>query len=252
MLAGIREILIITTPDDQPRLPAAARRRRGVGLSLQYAAQPAGRAWRRRSSIGADFIGGDAVALVLGDNIFYGHGLGELLQARRSARTGATVFGYQVAIRERYGVVEFDASGRVDRRSRRSRPSRSRNCAVTGLYFYDATWSRSPRDLARPRAASSRSPTSTWISAARQLHVECWAAAIAWLDTGTHERCSQRRSSCRRIEERQGLKIACLEEIAWRSGWIDADALLERGRALSKSDYGRYLLSLPESDVPGH
>ena len=248
MLAGIRDVLVITTPDDQ----GAFRRLLGTGadfgLRLSYAAQarPAGIA--EAFLIGRDFIGGDAVTLALGDNIFYGQGLPEILREAAAHPTGATVFAYRVRDPERYGVVEFDAEGRAVSLEEKPKTPRS-PWAVTGLYLYDA----SVCDIAAGLAPSARgeleiTDVNLEYLKRRTLRVEKLGRGIAWLDTGTHEALLQASNFIQALEDRQGLKVACLEEIAYASGWIGADDVRRAALALGKSVYGRYLGSLVERE----
>ena len=243
MLAGIREILIITTPQDQ----AAFRNLLGDGgdwgLSLSYAVQPEPKGLAQAYHIGADFIGDGPSALILGDNIFYGHGLPELLQ-RVDARTeGATVFGYWVKDPQAYGVVSFDSAGRAETIEEKP-PQPKSNFAVTGLYFYDGRAVELARQI-RPSARGELEITdlNRLYLEAGDLNVELMGRGFAWLDTGTHGSLLDAALYVRIIEERQGLKICCPEEIAWRQGFI-ADARLRRvAEPLRKSGYGEYLLA---------
>jgi glucose-1-phosphate thymidylyltransferase len=244
MLSGIREILLITTPEDQ----AAFRNLLGDGsqwgISLSYAAQPTPDGLAQAFIIGRDFIGADPCALVLGDNIFYGHGLTELLRRVAQRTEGATVFGYYVRDPERYGVVTFDDNGRA--RSIVEKPARPEsNWAVTGLYFYDNTVVDVAREIApSPRGELEITDVNRVYLERHALHVEQLGRGYAWLDTGTHGSLLQASEFVRTVEERQGLKIACVEEIAHRMGYIDAEQLLRLADPLKKSGYGEYLLSL--------
>jgi glucose-1-phosphate thymidylyltransferase len=244
MLAGIREVLVITTPDDQP----AYRRLLGdgsrFGIRLAYAAQPSPDGLAQAFLIGADFIGDDNVCLVLGDNIFYGQGFTPMLREATARAAGATVFGYKVKDPERFGVVEFDEGGRAV--SIQEKPARPKGQhAITGLYFYD----NDVIDIARRVKPSARGELEiTSVNQAYlergELHVQVLGRGFAWLDTGTHESLLEAAQFVQTIEHRQGFKIACLEEIAWRQGWLDDEALADSARALSKAGYGDYLLSL--------
>jgi glucose-1-phosphate thymidylyltransferase len=242
MLAGIRDILIITTPDDQ----AAFRRLLGDGsdwgLSIDYAVQPRPEGLAQAYHIGADFVGDLPSALVLGDNIFYGHGLPELLESAAVGDEGATVFGYYVRDPQAYGVVEFDDSGRAV--SIEEKPARPRsNYAVTGLYFYDGNAVDMARTI-RPSARGELEITdlNRLYLDGGTLNVEIMGRGYAWLDTGTHNSLVDAAQFVRIIEERQGLKVCCPEEIAWRRGLIDDDQLRALGERLQKSGYGQYLL----------
>jgi glucose-1-phosphate thymidylyltransferase len=244
MLAGIRDILVISTPEDTPRFNQLLGDGSQWGLSLSYAVQPRPEGLAQAFVIGRDFIGGGTSALVLGDNIFYGHDLHVLVQRANARAEGASVFAYPVADPERYGVVEFDAGGRVVSLEEKPHSPRSRY-AVTGLYFYDAAVVDIAASL-RPSARGELEITDvnrTYL-ARGQLAVEVMGRGMAWLDTGTHESLLEAAQYIETIERRQGLKIACPEEIAYRQGWIDAAAVERRGRALAKSGYGAYLLAL--------
>jgi glucose-1-phosphate thymidylyltransferase len=246
MIAGIREVLIITTPHDAPQFHALLGDGAQWGLSITYAEQPRPEGLAQAFTIGRAFVGTDPVALVLGDNIFYGGGFTGLL-ARTVARTrGATVFGYQVHDPERYGVVSFDGDGRAV--SIEEKPARPKsNFAVTGLYFYD-------NDVLDIAAAVQPSPRGeleiTDVNRAYlergDLFVERMGRGYAWLDTGTFESLLQAGQFVQTIEARQGMKIAAPEEIAWRNGWIDDATMAEAGARLTKSGYGAYLTRLLE------
>ncbi len=244
MLAGIREILIITTPHDQAAFQAVLGDGSNYGVELQYAVQPEPAGLAQAFHIGANFVGSNPAALILGDNIFYGHGLPELLGSADARETGATVFGYYVSDPKAYGVVSFDAQGRAE--SIEEKPTQPKsNYAVTGLYFYDGQVVDFAADL-QPSARGELEITdlNRLYLERGQLSVEIMGRGYAWLDTGTHDSLLDAGNYVRIIEERQGLKIACPEEIAWRSGFID-DAQLEAVAApLVKSGYGAYLLNL--------
>ncbi|ODS68961.1 MAG: glucose-1-phosphate thymidylyltransferase [Acidovorax sp. SCN 68-22] len=244
MLAGIREILIISTPLDTPRFEQLLGDGSQWGLKLQYAVQASPDGLAQAFVIGADFLAGSPSALVLGDNIFYGHDIHELLASADQRTRGATVFAYHVHDPERYGVAEFDAAGKV--LSIEEKPARPKsNYAVTGLYFYDERVVELARGLA-PSARGEYEITDLNRLYLEQdaLHVEIMGRGYAWLDTGTHDSLLDAGQFIATLERRQGLKIACPEEIAWRSGWID-DAQLERlARPLAKNGYGQYLLRL--------
>ncbi|REC95690.1 glucose-1-phosphate thymidylyltransferase RfbA [Kushneria indalinina] len=247
MLAGIREVLIITTPDEQCLFQRLLGDGARFGISIEYAAQPSPDGLAQAFLIGDSFIGNDSVCLILGDNIFYGHGVVPRLKRAVARSTGATIFGYQVRDPERFGVVEFDSDQRV--LSLEEKPSQPKSrYAVTGLYFYD----NDVVDIARDVKPSHRGELE--ITSVNQaylergdLNVELLGRGFAWLDTGTHESLLEAAQFVETIEKRQGYKVACLEEIAWRNGWIDGDALMAEGRALEKNGYGQYLISLLES-----
>ncbi|GAB5534151.1 MAG: glucose-1-phosphate thymidylyltransferase RfbA [Rubricoccaceae bacterium] len=244
MLAGIREILIISTPHDLPRFRELLGDGRAWGLELAYAEQPSPDGLAQAFLIGREFLAGGPACLVLGDNLFYGHGLPDLLERAASREAGATVFGYRVHDPERYGVVSFDDEGRAV--SIEEKPERPRsNYAVTGLYFYDDRVC----DLASSLTPSVRGELE--ITDLNRLYLEAGALSVelmgrgfAWLDTGTHDSLLQASTFIQTIEERTGLKVACPEEIAYEQGWIDASALAELAAPLAKSGYGDYLLRL--------
>lgn len=244
MLAGIQDILIITTPHEQAGFQHLLGDGRSFGLNFSYAAQPRPEGIAQAFLIGKAFIGKDAVALALGDNIFYGHGFPDYLQRATSHSAGATVFGYWVRDPERYGVVEFDATGRAV--SLEEKPLQPRSpYAVTGLYFYDNEVVEIAATL-KPSARGELEITDVnrvYLEAGA-LHVEVLGRGIAWLDTGTHESLLQASNFIQAVEERQGLKIACLEEIAWRMGYIDQDDVRRVAATMQNSSYGQYLLSL--------
>jgi len=244
MLAGIRDILLISTPEDTPRFAQLLGDGARWGLNLRYAVQPAPEGLAQAFLIGRDFVGRDPSALVLGDNIFYGHDLHVQL-ARADARTaGATVFAYAVADPERYGVAEIDAAGRVLSLEEKPAKPKSRY-AVTGLYFYD----QRVLDIARDLAPSARgeleiTDVNRAYLAQDALCCELLGRGMAWLDTGTHESLLEASQYIATLERRQGLKIACPEEIAWRMRYIDDAQLEALGTTLAKSAYGQYLLAL--------
>ncbi|HMP55948.1 MAG TPA: glucose-1-phosphate thymidylyltransferase RfbA [Novosphingobium sp.] len=246
MLAGIRDVLIITTPTDQAAFQAVLGDGSDWGMALSYAVQPSPDGLAQAFHIGADFVSGGPSALVLGDNIFYGHGLPELLHCADERASGATVFAYQVRNPQDYGVVSFDAQGRAETLEEKPKVPRS-NHAVTGLYFYDDTVAERARDL-KPSARGELEITdlNRLYLDDGALSVEIMGRGFAWLDTGTHASLLDAGTYVRITEERQGLKICCPEEIAWRQGFID-DAGLERIAApLVKSGYGEYLMRLLE------
>jgi len=244
MLAGIREVLIITTPHDQAAFKALLGDGSDWGMELQYAVQPDPGGLAQAYHIGAEFVGDNPSALVLGDNIFYGHGLVDLLERADSREDGATVFGYYVQDARAYGVVSFDANGRAETIEEKPEKPKS-NYAVTGLYFYDGNAVDLARDLKpSPRGELEITDLNRLYLEAGTLNVEIMGRGYAWLDTGTHGSLIDAALYVRVTEERQGLKICCPEEIAWRRGLID-DAQLEKLAApLRKSGYGEYLLGL--------
>jgi glucose-1-phosphate thymidylyltransferase len=241
MLAGIREILIISTPQDTPRFEQLLGDGSQWGVSLQYAVQPNPEGLAQAFIIGADFIGTSPSALVLGDNIFYGNDLYDLLVAANRVEVGATVFAYHVSDPQRYGVAEFDRDGRVVSLEEKPKAPKS-NYAVTGLYFYDYQVCEIARQL-QPSARGELEITdlNRRYLEKGQLNVQTMGRGYAWLDTGTHDSLLEASLFIATIERRQGLKVACPEEIAWRLGWIDDAAFTERAHALAKSGYGEYL-----------
>ena len=251
MLAGIRDILIITTPSDRPLFEALLRDGAQFGLSLSYAVQERPRGLADAFIVGRDFVGDDNVALILGDNIFYGHGLPELM-AKATARTeGATVFGYVVSDPERYGVLEMDAAGKALSIEEKPKQPKS-NYAVTGLYFYD----NQVVEIAAATRPSARGELEiTDVNRAYlergALHVELMGRGYAWLDTGTHASLIEAAQFVQIIEQRQGLRIACPEEIAFRLGFIGPDQLLAAAKAHDKSGYGHYLRAIYDSEAKG-
>ena len=242
LLAGVREILIITTPSDAPAFEGLLGDGSQWGISIQYARQPRPEGLAQAYHIGADFVGNNPSVLILGDNIYHGHGLPELLARADSRDDGATVFGYYVKDPTAYGVVSFNADGRAETIA--EKPARPRsNYAVTGLYFYDGDAVALARDLQpSPRGELEITDLNRCYLQAGKLNVELMGRGFAWLDTGTHASLLDAANYVRIVEERQGLKICCPEEIAWRMGLID-DAQLEAIAApLQKSGYGAYLL----------
>ena len=244
MLAGIREILVISTPEDLPRFRQLLGDGRQWGLSLEYAVQPAPEGLAQAFLIGADFIGQAPCALVLGDNLFYGHDFHQLLAGAMARQAGATIFAYHVQDPQRYGVVEFDAQGHALRIEEKPASPKS-NYAVTGLYFYD----NRVIDLARQIRPSARNELEiTDLNQAYlelgALNVEIMGRGHAWLDTGTHDSLLEASQFIATLERRQGLKVACPEEIAFRKRWIDAAQLEALARPLIKSGYGQYLMNL--------
>lgn len=244
MLAGIRDILIITTPDDAAIFQKLLGDGSDYGISLTYAQQPRPEGLAQAFLIGQDFVGGEPCALVLGDNIFYGHGLTEELEAAAATTDGAVVFGYRVQDPERYGVVEFDKDFRA--LSIEEKPANPRsNYAVTGLYFYDGTVCDRAKDV-KPSARGELEITTLndMYLQDGKLSVRRLGRGYAWLDTGTHAAMREAASFVETIEERQGVKVACPEEIAYSRGWIDADRLRTLAEPLRKGGYGEYLLGL--------
>jgi glucose-1-phosphate thymidylyltransferase len=249
MLAGIREILVISTPEDQPAFRRVLGDGERLGIRLAYAVQPSPDGIAQAFLIGEEFIAGDPVALALGDNVFYGHGFPESLARATQREHGATVFGYYVSDPERYGVVDFDARGRaVGIEEKPEKPKT--NYAVTGLYFYDEHVVEIARSL-RPSARGELEITDLNLVYLERgaLHVEVLGRGVAWLDTGTHESLLQASNFIQAIQDRQGLKVACIEEIAFRQGYIDARRLAELGRSMKKNSYGDYLLRLAREEA---
>ena len=246
MLAGIREILIITTPHDQPQFRELLGDGAKWGLSLSYAVQPSPDGLAQAFIIGRDFIGDSPCALVLGDNIFYGQGLTGLLRTGASLTTGARVFGYAVRDPERYGVVAFDAQGRAS--SIEEKPAKPRSkWAVTGLYFYDNSVVDIARDLKpSPRGELEITDVNAAYLARGTLTVERLGRGYCWFDTGTHDSLLEAASFVHSVQSRQGLQIACPEEIAFGAGWIDAAAITRLAEPMRKNGYGQYLLGLLE------
>lgn len=244
MLAGIRDVLIISTPDDLPSYQRLLGNGEAFGINLSYAAQPSPDGLAQAFIIGESFIGTDSVCLVLGDNIFYGQSFGAQLQAAINRQVGATVFGYHVSDPERFGVVDFDANGKAT--SIEEKPSKPKsNYAVTGLYFYD----NDVINIAKAVKPSVRgeleiTDVNNAYLARGTLHVELLGRGFAWLDTGTHDSLMEAGSFVQTIEKRQGLKVACLEEIAYRQGWLSKENLLKEADALKKTGYGQYLLQI--------
>ena len=244
MLAGIRDILLISTPEDTPRFTQLLGDGGRWGLNIRYAVQPSPDGLAQAFVIGREFVGNDTSALVLGDNIFYGNDLQAQLASAHARQSGATVFAYPVADPERYGVAEIDASGKVLSLEEKPAKPKSRY-AVTGLYFYD----NRVLDIARELKPSARGELEiTDVNRAylerNALACEVMGRGMAWLDTGTHESLLEASQYIETIERRQGLKIACPEEIAYRQGYIDAAALEKLGQALAKNGYGQYLLEI--------
>ncbi len=246
MLAGIREVLIISTPTDLPGFQRLLGDGSQFGVDISYAEQPSPDGLAQAFIIGADFIGTDNVCLVLGDNIFYGQHFSEKLKEATSRSVGATVFGYHVTDPERFGVVEFDDAGKAISIEEKPVQPRS-NYAVTGLYFYD----NDVIDIARNIKPSHRGELEiTDVNIAYMergdLHVTLLGRGFAWLDTGTHDSLLEAGQFVQTVEHRQGLKVACLEEIAYNQGWIDKQQLIQQGNFYKKTEYGQYLIRLAE------
>lgn len=241
MLAGIRDILLISTPQDLPQFTRLLGDGSQYGLSIQYAEQPRPEGLAQAFLIGRRFLEGGPACLVLGDNIFYGHGLPEVLRAAAARTEGATIFGYRVTDPERYGVVEFGPDGKAVSLEEKPRQPKS-DYAVVGLYFYDRHISDIAAEV-RPSARGELEITDVnrVYLERRQLQVELLGRGFAWLDTGTHDSLLQAGNFIEAIEKRQGLMVACLEEIAYHCGYIGREALLEQAERLGKTDYARYL-----------
>jgi glucose-1-phosphate thymidylyltransferase len=249
MLAGIREVLVISTPRDTPAFAALLGDGSAWGMHFEYVVQPSPDGLAQAFTLGAEFVRGGPSALVLGDNIYYGHEFQQLLRSASERQDGATVFAYLVNDPERYGVVEFDAGRRV--LSLEEKPSRPKSrYAVTGLYFYDQQVVELARRLRpSPRGELEITDLNKLYLAQGKLSVEIMGRGYAWLDTGTHESLLEAGHFISTIERRQGLKVACPEEIAWRQGWIDDGGLERCAAALGKSSYGDYVRSLLETRV---
>ena len=248
MLAGLRDILLISTPEDLPLFQRLLGDGSQLGINLQYAEQPRPEGLAQAFIIGRDFLNGEGASLVLGDNIFYGHGLTECLQNAARTEDGATIFGYYVKDPERYGVVSYDDAGRVLEIVEKPENPQS-NYAVVGLYFYDGQIC----DIAAEVKPSIRgeleitSVNNAYLEMGK-LHVQKLGRGTAWLDTGTHESLLQAGNFIETIETRQGLKVACLEEIAFQQGYINAEDVLKLAHALEKTEYGQYLKSVVERE----
>ena len=249
MLAGIREILLISTPEDLPAYQRLFGDGERFGLSLSYAEQPRPEGLAQAFLIGRDFVGRDRVALALGDNVFFGHGFPEVLERAATRSSGATVFGYRVNDPGRYGVVEFDATGRAI--GIEEKPAQPRSpYAVTGLYFYDNRVLEIARGV-KPSARGELEITDVnraYLEAGA-LHVEVLGRGVAWLDTGTNHSLLLAQTFVEAVQERQGLKIACLEEIAFRKGWIAREMLAALGAEMKNSSYGEYLCRIASGEL---
>jgi glucose-1-phosphate thymidylyltransferase len=249
LLAGVREILLISTPDDLPSYRRLLGDGAQLGIHIDYAEQPRPEGLAQAFLIGRDFVGGDRVALALGDNVFYGHGFSEVLANAAARERGATVFGYRVHDPERYGVVEFDAAGRAVGIEEKPEKPRSHH-AVTGLYFYDNRVLEIAAGLVpSPRGELEITDVNRAYLEAGELHVERLGRGVAWLDTGTYDSLLQAQLFVETIQARQGLQVACLEEIAFRKGWITRDELAARGDEMKNSAYGTYLRQVADGET---
>ncbi|WP_051248864.1 glucose-1-phosphate thymidylyltransferase RfbA [Inquilinus limosus] len=251
MLAGIREVLVISTPHDMPQFQRLLGDGSQWGMTIEYAVQPSPDGLAQAYIIGADFVAGGPSALILGDNIYHGHGLPELLASAAGRPSGASVFAYHVDDPERYGVVNFGADGRAAAIEEKPRNPTS-NWAVTGLYFYDAEVVDIAANL-KPSARGELEITDVnraYLERGR-LHVEKMGRGFAWFDMGTHDSLLEAASYVQTLERRQGLRVACPEEIAYLQGFIDREQLVAQGRKLEKSGYGKYLLKVAEIEEPG-
>lgn len=247
MLAGIKEILIITTPEDQQSFKRILGDGSDFGIKLEYAVQPSPDGLAQAFIIGEKFIGDSSVCLVLGDNIFYGQGFPETLANANNRQSGATVFGYHVKDPERFGVVEFDSNLKAISIEEKPENPKS-NFAVTGLYFYDNTVVEKAKQV-QPSVRGELEITSINQMYLEQgnLHVELLGRGFAWLDTGTHESLHEASNFVQTVQHVQGLKIACLEEIAWRNKWLTEEQIISIAKPMSKNEYGRYLIQLVSS-----
>lgn len=249
MMAGIRDICVISTPEHLPLYAALLHDGSQWGCAFTYIVQPRPEGLAQAFLLAEEHIAGHNTCLMLGDNVFFGHGLPRLTHEAMQRRTGATVFGYHVSDPERYGVVEFDSRRRVISIEEKPQHPKS-NFAVTGLYFYDRDVVDIAHDI-RPSARGELEITDVNNVYLRRgdLNVELMGRGIAWLDTGTHDSLMDAGAFVQAVEKRQGLKVACVEEIAWRNGWIDADAVRDLARPLSKTNYGQYLLELVDTGI---
>ena len=251
MLGGMRDILIISTPEDTPRFKQLLGDGSQWGIRLEYAVQPKPEGLAQAFVIGEEFLAGHPSSLVLGDNIFYGNDLSDLMTAANGKSQGATVFAYQVSDPERYGVVDFDETGKA--LSIEEKPSQPKSdFAVTGLYFYDERVAEIARGIKpSPRGELEITDLNNVYLEEGSLDVQLMRRGFAWLDTGTHESMLEASLFIQTIEHRQGLKVAAPEEIAWRSGWISTEMLVEQAKKLAKNQYGKYLLKLSEEKFHG-
>jgi glucose-1-phosphate thymidylyltransferase len=250
MIAGVREILVISTPQDTPRFEQILGDGNQWGLDISYAVQPRPEGLAQAFVIGEGFIDGSPCVLILGDNLFYGHDLEPMLRRAAQRTRGATVLAYPVSEPQRYGVVTFDGDGRAIHIEEKPKRPRSRY-AVTGLYFYDERVVEIAKSLKpSPRGELEITDLNRHYLMQEALHVEVMGRGMAWLDTGTHESLLEASHYIETIQKRQGLKVCCPEEIAWRNGWIDDKQLLELADPLAKNDYGRYLIRLLEEPLP--
>jgi glucose-1-phosphate thymidylyltransferase len=250
MLAGIREVLVISTPTDLPNFKDLLGDGSDFGIELSYAEQPSPDGLAQAFIIGEEFVGKDNVCLILGDNIFYGYGFSGMLREAAARPSGATVFGYRVTDPERFGVVEFDADGKAISIEEKPEKPKS-NYAVTGLYFYDNRVIEIAKNV-KPSERGELEITSVNNSylALDELNVSVMGRGFAWLDTGTHDSLMEAGHYVQTIEARQGLKVACLEEIGYRNGWLMKEKLLQQAEALKKTGYGQYLAQIAEEGTP--
>ncbi|MGL5042235.1 MAG: glucose-1-phosphate thymidylyltransferase RfbA [Culicoidibacterales bacterium] len=249
MLAGIKEILIISTPEDTPRFKELLGDGSNFGLELSYAVQPSPDGLAQAFTIGADFIGKDSVALILGDNIYYGSGFRKILQQTASNTEGATVFGYYVEDPERFGIVEFNKDGQVLSVEEKPKNPKS-NYAITGLYFYDNDVIEIARDLQpSERGELEITDVNRVYLEKKKLDVKLLGRGFTWLDTGTHESLVEATTFIKTVESHQGIKISCLEEIAYNNGWIDKPTLEAAAQLMAKTGYGQYLQKVADGKI---